>query len=494
MFEAGQRVRVLVDKAYSTEHGMLGREGVVLDNASSSDVVTYVKLDGKNTDERYVLGRREACEVFGNVQLEPVEKHSEFEVGQKVRARENGLQIPVGEVGVVTEFHTRQYPVRVKFPSGRSQPGSLFLAQEIEAVPTKKEENMQEIKVGDKVRVVTDKYSDHNAKGSVLEVGLLPIDRRYPIYAGLPGNDGTLGFKSGMFGWQRHELELVKPAKAKSQKISIDEVQVGDEIVSFRTSSGVETRRKGVVGKIVDGVARTIEGNILTHFYNSGGGIYPAHHVYLLNRPEPKKPEIADGVYYVTSSMAGVGPWQVTVSNEVADWKYGNDWQYQAFGTYKGLVDAKKGLGGDMKFHAEDPTPKGFDALDKTKVYFLKSESGDFDWYLAYVDGSWKYGYKGNPNTHAYGFERQFTEGNSSWAKPVEWVEPELTDLEKFERAGLIGARYQDGYNKHLQWKVTAKGNIKGKHLNIAGDKWETVDFGFDTLQKYDEDGTLVEV
>ena len=322
MFEAGQRVKVLVDKAFSGETGMRGREGAVLDNASSSDVVTYVKLDGANTDERVVFGKRMACEVFSNNQLKVVE--------------------------------------------------------------------------------------------------------------------------------------------AKSQKISIEEVQVGDEIVSFRNSSGVETRRKGVVGKIVEGVARTNEGNILTHFYNSGGGIYPAHHVYLLNRPEPKKPEIDDGVYWVRRNEAKSSNtiYRVEVATGRAGFFLPNG--ERTSGDYGLLVRTKNGLVSHLDFHTEDPTPKGFDALDKTKTYFLKDIRKDgypVDWYLAFKEGTWKYGTKDDISTTAGVFEKYFTEGTDAWEKPVEWVEPELTDLEKFERAGYVGKKFDGG----PIYKVTRKGNVKYK-------------------------------
>lgn len=420
MFEVGQRVKVLVDKAFNGKRGMLGREGAVLDNASSSDVVTYVKLDGANTDERAVFGKRMACEVFGNEHLELVE--------------------------------------------------------------AKEEENMQEIKVGDTVEVI-DTSGGHGKKlGETFKVKAIEQDRysfKTLIVLDDPSRARTAAYA------ERFKVVQPKPSKAKSRKISIDEVQVGDEIVAFRNSSGVETRRKGVVGKIVDGVARTEQGNILTHFYNSAGGIYPAHHVYLLNRPEPKKPEIEDGVYYVTSTMKNVGPWQVTVSNEVAVWKYGKDWQHQAKGAYELLLETMHGKNA-YTFHTEDPTPKGFDALDKSKTYFLKSEAGDFDWYLAYVDGSWKYGYKGNPNTYAYGFERQFTEGTSSWEKPVERVEPELTDLEKFEQAGYVGKKFR-GW---ATYKVTRKGNVK----YLSDGYWNNSDHNADTFIKAVEGGRFIEI
>lgn len=428
MFEAGQRVKVLVDKAFSSETGMRGREGAVLDNASSSDVVTYVKLDGANTDERTVFGKRMACEVFSNNQLKVVEAKGEenmqkFDVGDLVEVIQEGLGGP--EQGTQTHI--------IYGPDGGGCYG-------------------------------------------------VPWER---------GHDGSGKFPKGLKGFwiDADGLKLIKPAKAKSQKISIEEVQVGDEIVTFASRFGVEVRRKGVVARITpNGRVITSEGANLGHNFDEFGQLADVEHVYLLNRPEPKKPEIEDGVYWVRRNEAKSSNtiYRVEVATGRAGFFLPNG--ERTSGDYGLLVRTKNGLVSHLDFHTEDPTPKGFDALDKTKMYFLKDNRGSnypLDWYLAFKDGIWKYGNKDEISTTAGGFEKYFTEGTDAWEKPVEWVEPELTDLEKFERAGYVGKKFDGG----PIYKVTRKGNVKYK---APSGVWENSFHSADTFFEDIKDGLVV--
>lgn len=178
-------------------------------------------------------------------------------------------------------------------------------------------------------------------------------------------------------------VEKPKP-KVKSQEIEKHEIEKGDLIVAFWQVDGVELRRKGVAHENDDDDDwMTSDGGYLTY----DDELDSASHIYLIERPEkPVEPEIADGTYYVTSTMEGVGPWQVTVVNGVADWEYGDKWQHQAFGSYESLVQAKKGLRSDMVFHTEDPTPapKPVDGMYRINE---KDSSGKFEAFWSVREG-----------------------------------------------------------------------------------------------------------
>lgn len=408
-----------------------------------------------------------------------------FEVGQKVRAKENSLDIPIGEVGTVTEVNTRVYPVRVKFPSGRKHPGSLFLADEIEAI-NKQEESVQQIKVGDTVEVIDLAGGHHKQLGEKFKVKA--------VEPGLATSDiivleDPTRLRTAAYAY-RFEVVQPKPAKTKSQEILLHEVQAGDELVCFINYQGVELRKKGVAhAKSPSGQWHTEGGANLTYFAVPVSA--PARHIYLLNRPEPKKPEIESGVYWVTEEGHASSPWTVTVKDEEAVW-VAADGKPCTVG-YKDLVIIKSGKYADgkvcavTKFHTEDPTPKGFAALDKTKTYLLKDKrAGGYrrDWYLAFKDGKWKYGSKGVISTTAGGFEDDFTEGTNAWDKPVEYIVPPLTDLERFERAGYVGKKFDGG----TIYKVTRKGKVKYK----AAEGWVSSFHSADTFFEDIKDGLIV--
>lgn len=441
MFVEGQRVKVLVDEAYSTERGQLGREGTVLHNDETSYAVTYVKMDGNNTDERHVHDERTACEVFGNEHLELVKQEE-------------------------------------------------------------KEESVQKIKVGDTVKVI-DTSGGHGKKlGETFKVKA--IEHEHYSSKELIVLDDPSRARCAAYA-ERFKVVRAKPAKAKSQKITVDELLVGDETVAFFEQNGIEYRQKGIVGFLnADGKPCTTEGNFLCH-HNQNVWATPSDSIYLLNRPEPKKPEIADGFYWVTEEGHHASPWKVTVANEKAEWET-NEGRH-VYGTYENLVAVKSGkyeMGTPVtKFHTEEPvktledgiyTVQWRDSSDGWSTYYWVFKGGK-----AYEHSSLETARRKADNG---GWEvsehwvKQTVAGDSRLTVPVPYVEskPELTDLEKFEQAGLIGTRYRDSCNKHLQWKVTAKGNIKGKHLNVAGDVWEKVSFGFDTLQKYVAEGILVKI
>lgn len=356
MFEEGQRVKVLVDRAYSGKLSMRGRQGTVLHNADSLYTIAYVRMDGYNTDRRYVRGEHVACEVFGNDQLEFI----------------------------------------------------------------KQEENMSEIKAGDYVKLVTD--GGYEDCGFVVGGTYKVVEVASPRLVYLEAPEGAQGALAFLVPSEAVKAEP-KPAKAKSQKITVDQVQVGDGIVAFFDNEGAEIRIKGVAHhKDSDGDWLTEGGGFLTY---EGGLDIEA--IYLLNRPEPKKPEILDGVYWVTEEGHKASPWKVTVANEKAEWKT-NDGKH-VYGTYENLVAVKSGkyeTGTPVtKFHTTDPTPP-----------------------------------------------------------------KELTDLEKFVREDYVGARFRSPLTG-LTYKVTAKGKVKGRYLHLEDDEWDNMNYTFDSFHQRIVEGSL---
>lgn len=133
--------------------------------------------------------------------------------------------------------------------------------------------------------------------------------------------------------------------------------------------------------------------------------------------------------------------------------------------------------------------PTGFDALDKSVKYFLKSEGGYSDYVLAFEGGRWTYGWVGDDiRVGAAQFEVEFTEGNSGWEKPVPY---EPTDLEKHTEAGTIGNRYRSG---RVKYKVTKKGKVKGIITNDPLDTWVTVHWSYETFKDYVDRGTIYKI
>lgn len=390
---------------------------------------------------------------------------SDFKVGDKVRSLKTTIWHTKGE----------EYEVKVVEDVGSREmirAGEWFAySEDFELV-----EDKQEFAVGDAVKVVkativcTEDFIGQS--GVVREVSAFNGNPRVEI--------------EGRLLWHRPEgLQKVGPI---GQEIELEDVQVGDTIRCTWEEYGVTYTQEGEVAKVgMDGWAETEEGNYVTHNYNHGITT-PAEHIYLIDRPEKPEPEIADGTYYVTCDMKGVGPWRVTVTDGKADWRYGEGWKNQAHGGEDTLVAVKNGKRRDMTFHTEDPSPKGFDALDKDTTYFLKDRKGPVDWYLAFLEGEWRYGNPGNIATGAGWAEDWFTTGENSWEKPVPVV------LSEWEKAGVIGNRYKVKYNPTLHYKVTRKGNIKAKFVDEDSDSWEKVSWSFAHFQDKVDKGDLVKI
>lgn len=383
-----------------------------------------------------------------------------FEVGARVRLQANGYGKLEGREGVITQIlEAGPWPYYIEV-EGVVHP---YRSKEFEVI----EEETVKFKAGDTVKVVGEYTAGKHMLGVTTKIAYVEEDYYHvvdPTGQGLFTSNGE-----STWVYEAEHLELVeKPAKKKSQQIELEDIQKGDEIVSFTTRFGVEVRRKGVVARITrDGQVETAEGANLIHNYGAYGSEIEADSIFLLHRPEPT----------------------------------------------------------------------GFDALDKAKTYFIKVKSGQTGWYLGYRRGAWLCGPKvGALRTNADRFEEWFTAGKDAWEKPVEFVEPkkpvytdintldkakhyeikgaryllegviahingewqwrarggefvtvdehgfdnlelvgehECTDLEKFEAAGLIGARFRSGSGS-IEYKVTKKGNVKGKFTDRE-DSWGSV-------------------
>jgi hypothetical protein len=305
------------------------------------------------------------------------------------------------------------------------------------------EDGIGNYKAGDRVRILSDFYG----RGFEQKMGTVTrtiLGDTWPIFVKVDGEDSEPFYT-------KDELEMIveKPNKAKSQKITLEEVQVGDLIVCFWKRYGVETRKKGTVGRIdSDGCAIAVEGNALTHnvFGSWANERTPAEHIYLLSRPEPqpepeqepladwekellgipftpKKPEIENGTYWV--AQAGIPLWRVVVKDEETTWFCMAD-NEEADSDYAWLLRVKNGTAYGQTLLTEDPTP----------------------------------------------------------AK-------ELTNLEKFKRAGYVGAKFKDG---NLHYKISAKGNVKAKWMDVKGDTWDTESWEFEVFQSLIEQGKLVKI
>lgn len=359
---------------------------------------------------------------------------STFKVGDRVVALEDyDSGVKRGKTYTVTGVRAAGSPERNGMIELGEATGGIF-GSRLKLVETKQEEAVQKIKVGDTVEVI-DTSGGHGKKlGETFKVKAIEHDR-YSSKELIVLDDPTRA-RTAAYA-ERFKVVQPKPEKVKSQKITVDQVQVGDEIVAFRHSSGVETRRKGVVGSIEGGKGRTKEGNILTHFYTKAAGEVIADHIYLLNRPEPKKPEIENGVYWVTEEGHHASPWKVTVTNEKAEWET-KDGKY-VYGTYENLVAVKSGKYesgpvASTKFHTEEPvktladgiyTVQWRDALESGGTYYWVVKGGKY-WEsrdLEYAKGMPHSGISTDGN-----WFKDTVAGDTSLTVPVPYVEPKGFD------------------------------------------------------------------
>lgn len=356
----------------------------------------------------------------------------------------------------------------------------------------------RQIKVGDLVEVTGGVWEHDPLKvGDVAEV-LAVKNNHIGLDTNGKGGHGGSGEFGNKRGWwvTRNGLKLVEPKaqpkpKKQSQKITLEEVQVGDLIVAFRKLGTAEERWKDVVGSIKDGYVRSVpcakfpRGILLASAESD---------IYLLERPEPKVPEIADGTYWVTEEGHPSSPWTVTVKDEVAKWEAA-DGRTPTVG-YAHLLEIKSGKHAEsfpnIKFRIEKPEPTIQEQLDALGV---KPE----DVYL-FMGSEVTYQFIGKGQVKVDGpygnFQREAQAYDvSAFDDCFELVVPkELSDLEKFEQAGYIGGRFKASWGSDLHYKVTAKGNIKGKHFDRESDTWDKVFWSFETFERKVDNGDLVKI
>lgn len=365
------------------------------------------------------------------IKEEKMQEHG-FARGDRVKVVKKTLACTeevVGETGFIDEL-SASGNLRVVCPT-RSYYHSPDGLERVAALP--------EIKVGDTVRLLTNGgYGQPFAAGQLHEVKDVSTG-----FVKLLWKDGkTLSFYYGSTAGARDEVELVvvKPKeRKKADSIAFGDILVGDEIVAYSNQyKEVEIRRKGTVATVQNSYVGT-ENEVLGWAEDT---------FYLINRPKPAEdpladwekelldPDfIADGTYWVKNTESGSlwyppAHWSVVVAGGKASWTaHDADGSVrQTTGDNFGhFLAIKKGTVAGREFLTEDPAVKpktGFDALDKTKTYFLEERGQADGWYLAYRNNEWHYGDKGAINTAAKQYEEWFTEGTSAWEKPVEWVEP----------------------------------------------------------------------
>lgn len=260
--------------------------------------------------------------------------------------------------------------------------------------------------------------------------------------------------------------------KKSGQKMTKDEVQKGDLIVTFWDCNGVEVRSKGVAfEKDFENDWKTREGGYLTYNAETEG---ETSTIFLLERPKPKnkvvylntepvgshiigdiwydtsqnpyitgiwdgntwagmkpKPvtEVADGTYWVTEKRYD-GIWKVTVTGTRAVWAKGDDNTVDVFTLgYNDLLRyINHGADSGTTVHTKDPR-KPIDLLDKKKTYVAKPKTGlgyKHNYYLKFVAEAWRYSSTHDVRTDSHKVEvldeGMLVEGTASWKKPVEYI------------------------------------------------------------------------
>lgn len=392
-------------------------------------------------------------------QEETAVNNQDFKTGDIVEAIETASGVVAGKRYTVRSVDNEYAGQRIV----RTVNGPAAYAYRFKLVPTEK----VVFKVGDTVEIVK---------------GTLSVTEDYIGQQGtvtdIVNATGSVVVKIGLSElYHKPEgLKLVTAkAKTASTEIKSHQIQKGDLIVAFWNEGGVETRRKGIAHENDgDDDWSTEEGEYLT--YDGDANNPSASHIYLIERPEKaKEPEIADGTYYVTSTMKGVGPWKVTVANEDVDWKYGDNWERTAYGSYETLVETKNNKRGDMAFHTEDPR-KPIDLLDKSKVYIAKTNTSyGADYLLAHKGGEWRFANKAHAkngvtedSSTVEGVENQLIEGGSSWHKPVEYIAPPKTVQEQLDELGVKATDLYFNEGSNLYYQFIGEG--KARHtLGTSG-------------------------
>lgn len=381
-----------------------------------------------------------------------------LEVGATVRLKENGYGIREGRVGVITQVkEAGLWPYYIEVD------GDVFpySSKEFEVIKQEETVNNTKFKAGDIVEAI--ETASGVIKGKQYTVKSVDDTDTRPL---LRLTNGDAAFA--------HRFKLVeakaKPVKAKSQKINLEDVQVGDTIVAFRDSLGVECRRKGVVASIEDSVARTAEGNILSHFYNAGGSYNPPQNIFLLDRPELV---IEDGVYKFSSNDG-----YYTYFWSIEDGKYAERTTLQGVLEATTRVDSIGWLGKVFSGNTNYTVPTKLapvDLLDKTKTYVAHTKAGRGvnSYYLKHIEGNWHYTDKPEVTSANSKLEQWSTgylvEGNASWEKPVVY-EPEVIDT----------------LDKSKQWEVSgSRGLNAGVVAFIEGEwQWRSTYGAFITVEK----------
>lgn len=183
-----------------------------------------------------------------------------------------------------------------------------------------------------------------------------------------------------------------------------------------------------------------------------------------------KRQEIVDGVYWVTPQRGEKTfyCWKVTVEDGEAQWVTSDG--VRSADTYEWLVKIKNGEVSGRHFHREDPTPWGFDALDKTKRYFVESNHGGISWHLVFKDDGWKYGLLGDIMTNAKSVEADFTGGSGPYKLPV-IDEPTLQ-----EQLDDLGVDPMDIYSTKLGAFAQFIGGGKVRFMSCGKRTWEKID------------------
>lgn len=144
--------------------------------------------------------------------------------------------------------------------------------------------------------------------------------------------------------------------KKNHGEIELEDVQGGDLIVCFFDNEGAEIRIKGIADhKDNDGDWLTEGGGYLT--YDDGLDLSG---IFLLERPEVKEPELADGTYWVTEKdVNDLCWWEVEVKDSKATWGICGDMTDVAFADYDYLVEVPKS--NYHTLHTSNPFPEPTD-------------------------------------------------------------------------------------------------------------------------------------
>lgn len=482
-FAVGDKV-LLVAKSYTYNQDPAyhpGGTGVVTETISNVSYPFRVLADGAKNTTRGFLFTGSELELI-KTEEKAVEQLSTFKVGDRVVALEDySFDVKEGETYTVRSV-SKSYDSKSNGMIALEGSTDGIFGMRLKLAETKQEETVQQFKKGDIVEVIE--------SGSGVVEG-----QRYVVKSCETRPRPLLTTECGVQVFaSRFKLVEPKPKK-QSSKITLEEVRVGDTLACFWNQNGVEYRQKGTVARINEhGYACTAEDNYLTHVGGSSALTFEleAEHIYLIERPEVKEPELADGTYYVTSIMEGVGPWQVTVANGVADWKYGDKWQNQAYSSYESLVQAKKGLRSDMVFHTEDPTPapKPVDGMYRINE---KEASSGFEAFWSVRDGVAYEGHtreaarsQGHPVNVGW-FKRMFAGDTHAFNIPV--LEPK-TDLELHTEAGYVGNIYVRPNN--TPYKVTEEGKVMAWYKD--DNKWSNISWDFGTFHRSVEAGAITKI